>query len=45
MCLSTSSAFVCCVKLFVRTTLLAFASASSRSLRNEVMTSYTRDGN
>lgn len=32
MCLSTSSVPVCCVKLFVRTTLLAFASFSSSSL-------------
>jgi hypothetical protein len=32
MCLSTSNTFVCFVKLFVLTTLLALASASSSSL-------------
>lgn len=42
MCLSTSSAFVCWVKLFVRTTLLAFASASSGSLSDTVQASQTR---
>lgn len=42
MCLSTSSAFVCWVKLFVRTTLLALASASSGSLSNAAQASRER---
>jgi hypothetical protein len=36
MCLSTSSAFVCCVKLFARTARRIFAALSSGSLRYDV---------